>query len=850
MHRHQAVCCAVGASMLALAGVGSGANRAYAQAVETCQLPPGVAPLPDPDVTAQQVEQGGDLGAFARSARDIVKSYTRSLATLEEFSYFGCRLRQEGSGWYSGSTYLVQLEPGGKLVIHAKDQSLADRQLNPLIYRTILSSLGVPPDVIASLATSDPDAAGPALAAVLAHEPDAPFVADVPGASGHAAVYISAGSGNPLVLLAGFDLDQSHLETEQIDHAEPEVSARDVVDRETLKAFVTEAGNWLTDHLQNAGTTSAALEAKAALTDPNGPWKHGSVYLGVTDRTANIILIHGGFPERFEFKPPGIARDPDTGKLIYDMMLEAVDSGPEGGFFEYRFDDPADDTDDLVPKIGYAREFSGTISGGGPFTYIIQSGFYPSSPPMDVAGRDTVVEAVLPEVLRAMTAGTVEAVSSRVRRAASGVQEKKRVAIGGASTIGDLLMANRGALENGSFKLDRLLADSSFALPLAARHGERQEERGGAFSDLTFWGSGDYRNLSGGGDGGSVAYDGTVVSGHVGIDAMLGESLLAGLSVAHGRGTVDYTDPNAQEGELATALTSLNPYIGWQAASGFGVWAAAGYGRGEVSIKDANAGSDASDLTQWMFAAGASGPLVSSDEVIPGGTTALSLKAETALMQAEIDGSETLRSRSLNVGRHRLALEGSHWRMVSSGATLVPSIEIGMRYDGGDGETGNGLEAAGGLRYSDPSSGLTVEGRIRGLLSHSSDYEEWGASGLVQIAPGQEGRGLSASLRPSWGLTAMHRLWEGGVPDVAGVPSPAGRMDAEIGYGFGVPGGIGVVTPYAGLGLAAEGRRSWRAGARWHASPFASVSLEGVRRGAAGDGAFEHSLTLRGAILW
>ena len=44
MHRHYAVCYAVGASMLALAGVGFGANRAYAQAVEACPLPPGVTP--------------------------------------------------------------------------------------------------------------------------------------------------------------------------------------------------------------------------------------------------------------------------------------------------------------------------------------------------------------------------------------------------------------------------------------------------------------------------------------------------------------------------------------------------------------------------------------------------------------------------------------------------------------------------------------------------------------------------------------------------------------------------------------------------------------------------------------
>ena len=71
--------------------------------------------------------------------------------------------------------------------------------------------------------------------------------ASIPGASGHAAVYNSPELGTPIVLLAGFDITESHLVSiaaETIDYGDPTITARDVVDRETLQAFVTQAGNY------------------------------------------------------------------------------------------------------------------------------------------------------------------------------------------------------------------------------------------------------------------------------------------------------------------------------------------------------------------------------------------------------------------------------------------------------------------------------------------------------------------------------------------------------------------------------------------------------------------------------
>ncbi len=193
------------------------------------------------------------------------------------------RLRSpEESHWHSGSTYLVQLTPDGRVFVHSKDMALSGRQLNPLIYGAILQALGINPADLANPATALTAFAG------AASGDGGPFnIADVPGASGYAALYLSVNFGLPIVLLAGFDLNESHLIEEDIDHGDPAITARDVEDRETLKAFVTQAGEYFLE-LQRSGDIAASSKARITLRDPNGPWRHGSVYLYILDLTSNI----------------------------------------------------------------------------------------------------------------------------------------------------------------------------------------------------------------------------------------------------------------------------------------------------------------------------------------------------------------------------------------------------------------------------------------------------------------------------------------------------------------------------------------------------------------------------------
>ena len=822
-----------------LTGIFSGVHTASAQTNEPCPRSP-LMPAPDPRVTAQQVENGtASLMDFALIARDHFKRVTEE--SLQQAYHFGCLIRQEGGPWRFGSTYLVQLTPDGRVFVHTGNMALSGRPLRPAILAEILISLGV----------SRADFANPAaVLRTLSQEPHASFDATTPrpgqrpgiaGAKGYASAYNRARQQGPIILLAGFDLKESHLAPEEIDYGDPTVTARDVVDRSTLKAFVTEAGNYFLE-LRRTGGREAISRAKVALRDPNGPWRHGSVYVYVLDLNSNIILFHGASPDQFELRPlvPTL-RDVVTGELVLPQVLAAAASSPEGGFVEYYFDDPADDTDSAdIPKVGYAREFRIRRADGSfaPNSIVVGSGFYLSSPEVVAARQNKAIKDILPQVMRAMTASTVDAVSTRIQQATSDTSPAKAFSLAGTTTLYDALLANGQALGTGTFDLGRLLANSSFSLPL---NGEGTGS-GGWFGDLSVWGRGDYRDFDGGDR--QLDYDGDVFSAHLGIDTRLRADLLAGVSLAWAEGSVDYRDESNVTGKSRTTLTSINPYVGWQASERMNLWAAAGYGWGEVEVNDESADREDSDMDQQMVAAGINGLLYEAE------ATSLRLKAEAAFTWADIDGSGTLESMSLNANRQRLMIEGSHVQKLASGATLTPSLELGVRHDGGDGDTGSSIEAGGGLRYHDPHSGLTVEGRARTLLDHSDDYDEWGVSGLVRLDPGASGVGLALSVQPAWGHTAggVQRLW-----DTAGVSlaSPeAGRVDARLAYGIGTAwGGQGILTPYTDMSLSGDGSRRLSLGGRFDLGTSVRISLEGVHEQPA-HSATSQSVMLRGDLNW
>ncbi len=131
----------------------------------------------NPSVTAQAVER--DRSPLRKFLLDYIKLITEIDADTWHTACIGRMENGPYYSHYSGSTYLTTLTLGGRLYIHAKDQSLSARQLKPQVYAAILSGLGVSAGEMASLASPEATVAGQAFgriaARLSAEEPDGAF---------------------------------------------------------------------------------------------------------------------------------------------------------------------------------------------------------------------------------------------------------------------------------------------------------------------------------------------------------------------------------------------------------------------------------------------------------------------------------------------------------------------------------------------------------------------------------------------------------------------------------------------------------------------------------------------------
>ena len=349
-------------------------------------------------------------------------------------------------------------------------------------------------------------------------------------------------------------------------------------------------------------------------------------------------------------------------------------------------------------------------------------------------------------------------------------------------------------------------------------------------------------------ENGEVRLDGEVTTGILGADAQW-ERWLAGvaLSVSSAEGSFD--QPGVDSGTVESSLTSVNPYVRYEASDRLSVWGLVGYGTGDMTMTQGARGERAeetvtrTDLMLRLGAAGARGVLLEAGE---DGGIDLALRGDAFLVQMESEAAANTVETKADASRLRLVLEAGRPFALGEGAVLTPALELGLRHDGGDAETGTGVEVGGRIRYTDAGSGLTVEANARTLVAHEdSGYREWGAGGSVRLGPDASGRGLSLALAPVWGTpsSGVDRLWS--ARDAAGLVrdddfDAERRLEGELGYGFAAFGGAFTGTPNLGFGLS-DSARVLRLG--WRLTPAArgdsgfEVNLDATRREAAGDDA-------------
>ena len=351
---------------------------------------------------------------------------------------------------------------------------------------------------------------------------------------------------------------------------------------------------------------------------------------------------------------------------------------------------------------------------------------------------------------------------------------------------------------------------------------------------------------------GELGVDGEVVTGTLGADVAWSR-WLAGVALSVSEGSGRFDQATVDSGTLGSRLTTVSPYLRFALSERSALWGLVGYGTGEMTISrnDGASPKARTDLDMRLFAGGVRSALLD-----PAGTDGLdlALKADAFLMRIDAAAAPDTAATEAEASRLRFLLEGARtFALGDGGRTLTPSLELGLRHDGGDTETGMGVEAGAGLRFADPGSGLSVETRGRMLLAHeASGLGEWDASAAVRFDPGRDGRGLSLYVTPSVGGAPGDGAGLWALRDPDGLPRGSGQagtqLQAGAEYGFRAPAGRGLVTPYAGFSFAGSSQ-TWNTGLRWRLAEDAVMGIEGVRSEPAG-GSAAHSLLLRAATRW
>ena len=342
-----------------------------------------------------------------------------------------------------------------------------------------------------------------------------------------------------------------------------------------------------------------------------------------------------------------------------------------------------------------------------------------------------------------------------------------------------------------------LLAGTAFSLTGGSADG--------GFGGL--WGRGAISYFDG--RDGDLSVDGEVLSAMFGADWTRGRGT-AGLVLSHSRGNGGYSSPGGS-GDIESALNGLYPWGRFALSRSVEVWGVVGYGSGDLTVTPEGEPGIDTGIDLSMAAAGARGTVVDGGDdgltlaVTSDGMVVRTTSASVESAAGNLAGSEA------KVTRLRLGLEGSRPVALEGGGALVPSFEIGLRYDGGDAETGMGAEFGAGLAWSDPERGISAHLRGRGLLTHEDGgFREHGFAGSLAWDPRPDtALGPSLTLSQTVGASAS-----GGMQALLGRESMAGfeaaddgeaglgrRLEATVGYGLPLFGDGFVGSPELGFGL-------------------------------------------------
>ena len=456
--------------------------------------------------------------------------------------------------------------------------------------------------------------------------------------------------------------------------------------------------------------------------------------------------------------------------------------------------------------------------------------YSPANPPMNSAkvtvtspkkvdhrqGIKLVGSSILPEMLRAMMSSTSTAVNRRIDRSFDEIVEENEdvdegedtIEIDGQNSFTNILVENGQDLNDQSVDWTEKLKDSAFSVTLIDNFK--------VANPISFWGAGNFRKIGIGAEDDEINWTGNFFGGNIGIEAKGYYNLVAGATLSHFRGNMEYNRISDDvDGTYGAHLTGLHPYIAWPSADGkTEIHGTIGFGLGGVKVKEENVQEETGGSSYFMLAGSGSQRFVGKRGTFLGsGMGEIRGKAHVAVgSQWTRDNLELIENFSISAQQLRLSLEARQENELEGGTTVDGTIAFGGRFDGGDGATGTGVDLNGVFAFRTQDA-IDFSLSVSSLLWHGGNVSDWGFQGMIAIDHYRDNLGPQLNISSNLGLTEssdLEKLWDDiRLKGFENFETENDQRQIEImaGYGFNLRNETGISIPYSQVELFGDDRK-------------------------------------------
>ena len=451
---------------------------------------------------------------------------------------------------------------------------------------------------------------------------------------------------------------------------------------------------------------------------------------------------------------------------------------------------------------------------------------------------------IFPEILNLIGNDTLTTTSQRIQQAQDGTRSPASYSINGASGIRQIITTSGEMLNSEPESLRSILGNSEFAFEVYSEDY--------LANPVSVWGIGELKAVNSNGSTSDSSWQGDAFTGHLGFDTKLSPTTLMGMTTSVVDMDAKYALARSNEFLFQLRNTTFNPYLNWTSPNHDAeLQTIIGYGLGTIDIKQPSYQYETLQSQSSTISVSGNKRLYSSDSLLAGGTSTLSLIGESWMARLQVEEQQDIIDAvNLNAQHHRIAIDASHNINLISGTSILPSFSIGALYDGKDQDALQGLELRNGISYSNPI-GLELTGNTRLIFEQFSQERLWNLYGSLQYDYGNDQLGaiLSASGNYIHAPENYSDILNMSILDGARASSMDNTVNTELKYGLSMCGQVCLITPYVGYDLTVNKPLKSRLGTRISVGSLLNLEYEHIYNPTS-EIATNQKIQLRSQISW